>query len=211
MTSAPSSRRRITVTQYSRSSNPSATRTTILLPLNFTWAPFRSCHQPSSSAFPIVKHATFLDRVRERAGHPRPVWPLRPRVPGRGLARERRRPPVRSEGNAQRLLCGDGSQVCHLPRSSAPPHVRGRGARRRSGRRAVSRRLLWSLARGRSSASGGLSLRGESCARRRRPEPAEDRKSTRLNSSHANISYAVFCLKKKTSYKNSPYTQPFVQ
>src|SRR3712207_7665576 len=26
---------------------------------------------------------------------------------------------------------------------------------------------------------------------------AEDRKSTRLNSSHANISYAVFCLKKK--------------
>src|SRR3712207_8407346 len=39
----------------------------------------------------------------------------------------------------------------------------------------------------------------------RRPErrppgdrvPAPDRKSTRLNSSHANISYAVFCLKKK--------------
>src|SRR3712207_8462675 len=27
----------------------------------------------------------------------------------------------------------------------------------------------------------------------------EDRKSTRLNSSHANISYAVFCLKKQTS------------
>src|SRR3712207_6854282 len=30
-----------------------------------------------------------------------------------------------------------------------------------------------------------------------------DRKSTRLNSSHANISYAVFCLKKK---KTSPLT-----
>src|SRR3712207_7244181 len=32
-----------------------------------------------------------------------------------------------------------------------------------------------------------------------RPESAlvQDRKSTRLNSSHANISYAVFCLKKK--------------
>src|SRR3712207_8781807 len=27
--------------------------------------------------------------------------------------------------------------------------------------------------------------------------PSADRKSTRLNSSHANISYAVFCLKKK--------------
>src|SRR3712207_8854070 len=30
-----------------------------------------------------------------------------------------------------------------------------------------------------------------------RDRAAEDRKSTRLNSSHANISYAVFCLKKK--------------
>src|SRR3712207_7972745 len=29
---------------------------------------------------------------------------------------------------------------------------------------------------------------------------ATDRKSTRLNSSHANISYAVFCLKKKKKY-----------
>src|SRR3712207_8018493 len=28
-------------------------------------------------------------------------------------------------------------------------------------------------------------------------DPQGDRKSTRLNSSHANISYAVFCLKKK--------------
>src|SRR3712207_7914556 len=50
-------------------------------------------------------------------------------------------------------------------------------------------------------------------ARRRSPAPAHDRtvthfiaaallildrKSTRLNSSHANISYAVFCLKKNT-------------
>src|SRR3712207_9316424 len=31
----------------------------------------------------------------------------------------------------------------------------------------------------------------------RRQPPGADRKSTRLNSSHANISYAVFCLKKK--------------
>src|SRR3712207_6906120 len=29
-----------------------------------------------------------------------------------------------------------------------------------------------------------------------------DRKSTRLNSSHANISYAVFCLKKKNTHSN---------
>src|SRR3712207_8595295 len=31
---------------------------------------------------------------------------------------------------------------------------------------------------------------------------SEDRKSTRLNSSHANISYAVFCLKKKQVHEN---------
>src|SRR5947209_13188633 len=31
---------------------------------------------------------------------------------------------------------------------------------------------------------------------------AVDRKSTRMNSSHANISYAVFCLKKKTHHKS---------
>src|SRR3712207_8503524 len=31
--------------------------------------------------------------------------------------------------------------------------------------------------------------------------PSQDRKSTRLNSSHANISYAVFCLKKKRDEK----------
>src|SRR3712207_8983549 len=33
----------------------------------------------------------------------------------------------------------------------------------------------------------------------------EDRKSTRLNSSHANISYAVFCLKKKTKESTDAY------
>src|SRR3712207_7343939 len=41
---------------------------------------------------------------------------------------------------------------------------------------------------------------GEGAPGARRLELREqvDRKSTRLNSSHANISYAVFCLKKKT-------------
>src|SRR3712207_6947326 len=35
---------------------------------------------------------------------------------------------------------------------------------------------------------------------------AEDRKSTRLNSSHANISYAVFCLKKKNTNIETQHT-----
>src|SRR3712207_6951538 len=39
------------------------------------------------------------------------------------------------------------------------------------------------------------------CARKR-----SDRKSTRLNSSHANISYAVFCLKKK-NYHITPFSR----
>src|SRR3712207_7410396 len=43
----------------------------------------------------------------------------------------------------------------------------------------------------------GTEVRHARAARERR-EPRGDRKSTRLNSSHANISYAVFCLKKKT-------------
>src|SRR3712207_8285488 len=37
-----------------------------------------------------------------------------------------------------------------------------------------------------------------------RVAPGLDRKSTRLNSSHANISYAVFCLKKKKIKKLIP-------
>src|SRR5438445_5775626 len=53
----------------------------------------------------------------------------------------------------------------------------------------------------------GLRTRGGSA--RSSPSPPEgraeretlDRKSTRLNSSHANISYAVFCLKKKKKNK----------
>src|SRR5438105_13884927 len=38
--------------------------------------------------------------------------------------------------------------------------------------------------------------------RRQRPHQTPDRKSTRLNSSHEWISYAVFCLKKKKKNKN---------
>src|SRR5438034_4566108 len=43
------------------------------------------------------------------------------------------------------------------------------------------------------------------CRGRRLSDP-EDRKSTRLNSSHTVISYAVFCLKKKTKNKSTMKT-----
>src|SRR3712207_7770807 len=45
---------------------------------------------------------------------------------------------------------------------------------------------------------------------RREVRRPRDRKSTRLNSSHANISYAVFCLKKKNNTHRAqtfPYTK----
>src|SRR3712207_8836501 len=61
----------------------------------------------------------------------------------------------------------------------------GHGLRHRPG---LPHRLLGAALRGRVQVGGGLE---EADA------PAGDRKSTRLNSSHANISYAVFCLKKK--------------
>src|SRR5262245_62875644 len=46
--------------------------------------------------------------------------------------------------------------------------------------------------------AGALLLRRGSDHQRRRALAKADRKSTRLNSSHLGISYAVFCLKKKT-------------
>src|SRR3712207_7419050 len=60
---------------------------------------------------------------------------------------------------------------------------------------------------GRGSARGPwLGLPSRPC---RGPPVPTDRKSTRLNSSHANISYAVFCLKKKKIYNPLHYTTPF--
>src|SRR3712207_7157107 len=51
-----------------------------------------------------------------------------------------------------------------------------------------------------AGAGAALTALGAARAPRERGEhdAERDRKSTRLNSSHANISYAVFCLKKKT-------------
>src|SRR5262245_66427417 len=60
------------------------------------------------------------------------------------------------------------------------------------------------------AARGGLvraaerDRRREGEQRERGPARRGDRKSTRLNSSHLGISYAVFCLKKKNDNKNEP-------
>src|SRR5690606_40892885 len=68
---------------------------------------------------------------------------------------------------------------------------RSRADHRRAGR---ARRLRPGRPRGAAGTVTGLT--GPACRR-----PDRDRKSTRLNSSHVKISYAVFCLKKKNQQK----------
>src|SRR2546430_11839117 len=68
------------------------------------------------------------------------------------------------------------------------PRPHGRGHARRTGRVAL-----------RAAAALGDALRGA-------PD-REDRKSTRLNSSHSQISYAVFCLKKKKQHTPTHLTR----
>src|SRR5262245_63372074 len=72
---------------------------------------------------------------------------------------------------------------------------------RRCRRRAPPRRRC--PRRGRSHARGT----DGSARHTARPPRREDRKSTRLNSSHLGISYAVFCLKKKNLNKTQTETE----
>src|SRR3712207_7439131 len=63
------------------------------------------------------------------------------------------------------------------------------------------RRRAGDAAAGRARGRGGAAALVRGGGRHAPP----DRKSTRLNSSHANISYAVFCLKKKKKTIDSYY------
>src|SRR3712207_8646946 len=81
------------------------------------------------------------------------------------------------------------------PRSTLFPYTtlfRSRG--RDPGRGVDDDRHARAHVRAAGAAAGGGASRAPRVRLLRRDE---DRKSTRLNSSHANISYAVFCLKKK--------------
>src|SRR3712207_8906010 len=75
--------------------------------------------------------------------------------------------------------------------------------------------LFRSLGRGLAELGDAFGLRGlvavhpaspdsQGAGRRGPYAVGRDRKSTRLNSSHANISYAVFCLKKKQRNSSTP-------
>src|SRR2546422_7100046 len=83
-------------------------------------------------------------------------------------------------GCSDRLLCGRADRLCLAELSekdTAPGH---------------SLRLL----------PPELGHRGGICPFHHRAPARQDRKSTRLNSSHGYISYAVFCLKKKKKVTN---------
>src|SRR3712207_7731985 len=91
------------------------------------------------------------------------------------------------------------TEIYTLSLHDALPISAARSGRRRDGDGQLLRRP-----RGNAAARTRLSRRGGHGRppQGRRPErQAIDRKSTRLNSSHANISYAVFCLKKKKRCK----------
>src|SRR3712207_7650551 len=63
--------------------------------------------------------------------------------------------------------------------------------------RAAGRGGLPEAERGAGRGRAAAAARARAGRARRATAAQRDRKSTRLNSSHANISYAVFCLKKK--------------
>src|SRR5690606_40648237 len=91
-------------------------------------------------------------------------------------------------------LCPSSSLNAYSP----PPHLHSLPTRRSSD-------LSRPRATRRSRRSTTCCATKRACPRRpNRPSwlsPTSDRKSTRLNSSHVKISYAVFCLKKKTKRK----------
>src|SRR5438874_6278155 len=90
------------------------------------------------------------------------------------------------------LSLHDALPICFLQVRESVPDVAAEGE---------IGRALRSLLLPRVRASRGAALRRRTPLPRDRPFPlplrGRDRKSTRLNSSHVEISYAVFCLKKK--------------
>src|SRR5438034_3548541 len=110
----------------------------------------------------------------------------------RGQARLCRRPSLHAHLHERRQHAADAHGDLRAPVDVAPEcdHAQCRIFSRRSGR-------IPKLRRG---GEGGGPVRRPSLSLWRR---LRDRKSTRLNSSHTVISYAVFCLKKKKKKKKN--------
>src|SRR5437588_6835235 len=86
------------------------------------------------------------------------------------------------------------------PRSTLFPYTTLFRSSHRAGARCCRCGGRWRSCRGGRARAPGRSRRGGGAARGRGGR--RDRKSTRLNSSHTVISYAVFCLKKKIKNKH---------
>src|SRR2546427_9401238 len=99
------------------------------------------------------------------------------------MGQERRRDQVRACGRARirGIVAVEREPITELP-SGSPDQIRTRSPARIIDPRAHARILALEHA---TVAVGEVH------------RPGKDRKSTRLNSSHSQISYAVFCLKKK--------------
>src|SRR5690554_7068645 len=101
----------------------------------------------------------------------------------------------RSSGEQRELACNH-RHTCfyqrHLLLLSAEKRICPAGSTLSSGKNSCS----WKWQRQLVIRLVGISLLGH------RSQWSSDRKSTRLNSSHVRISYAVFCLKKKKKKKN---------
>src|SRR2546430_6881173 len=86
------------------------------------------------------------------------------------------------------------------PRSTLFPYTtlfRSRGER-------LDHRISKSFIEGREQEHVGRAI---GASQRRLVGERGDRKSTRLNSSHSQISYAVFCLKKKKKHNRQPHSK----
>src|SRR5690606_42012222 len=98
----------------------------------------------------------------------------------------------------------DGLDLARTERRSSDPHSLGQqprtsdaGLRRNARGDSALLRVAGVFAGGGRSEQASLRFEPAHAGARRGVRYAPDRKSTRLNSSHVKISYAVFCLKKK--------------
>src|SRR2546430_10305201 len=89
-------------------------------------------------------------------------------------------PPLSRSASGHDIHTATSARVFGVPEDKVDPGLRSR-----------AKMVNYGLAYGLSA--WGLASRLDIA-----PDEAQDRKSTRLNSSHSQISYAVFCLKKKT-------------
>src|SRR5256886_11035006 len=148
---------------------------------------------PRSTLFPYTTLFRSCERRCRPTGIGAPSGGAAPRTAGVGAALVLGR--ALSVGRAHRMghrLLRAGPGKLRGPGNRAPARLGPAVARGPGGE---DRRRGLGLRGGRS-----VVLRGRAPGFPCRPLGGGDRKSTRLNSSHSQISYAVFCLKKKNRY-----------